>query len=177
MLKAWNRGESDAAERLATALYPSLRRLAGARLSQWPHEVSLQATELAHEVYFKLLGQTQTTWRNRTQLYAVLARLMRRQLVDYVRHRSRQKRGGHLDAITLDASMLAIEGRAVEILALDAALAELASIDETAVRVVETLFFGGLTHDEAAEALGLGRATVGRKWRFARAWLKKRLAV
>ncbi len=175
LLRAWNEGQVGAQERLIAALYPSLRRLAGARLAGWPHEVSIQATELAHEVYFKLLGQTQTNWLNRSQLFAILSRLTRRHLVDHVRHRARQKRGGQSKPVTLDASILAIENQEVDVLALDDALAELATIDEMSVRVVEALFFVGLTHDEASTALGLGRATVGRKWRFARAWLQKKL--
>ncbi len=176
LLRAWNEGQEGAQESLVAAIYPSLRRLAGARLADWPH-VSIQATELAHEAYFKLLDQTQTNWRNRSQLFAVLSRLIRRHLVDHVRHRTRQKRGGESKPVTLDASMLAIENREVDVLALDDALTELAAIDEMAVRVVEALFFSGLTHDEASTALGLGRATIGRKWRFARAWLQKKLAV
>lgn len=176
LLAAWNQGQEGARERLVAAIYPALRRLAGAHLARWSGEVSLQATELVHELYFKLLGQTQRSWQNRAQLFAVLSRLTRQLLVDHARHRSRQKRGGALETVPLEASMLTSERREIDIVALDQALAALAAIDEKAVQVVEVLFFAGLTHDEAAFALGVGRATVGRKWRFARAWLQQRLA-
>jgi len=176
LLEAWNRGEKGAEDRLAVAIYPELRRLTAARLVGFSGEVSLQATELAHEVYFKLRGQIRTSWRNRAQLFAVLSRLTRRLLVDHARRRSSWKRGGAIEIVTLEPSMRISEGREIDLVALDRALSELAEIDEEAVRVVEALFFSGLTHDEASLALGMGRATVGRKWRFARAWLQKRLS-
>ena len=176
LLESWNTGSETARDELAEVIYPELRRLAAARLARWSGDVSIQATELAHEAYFKLIEQNRVTWHNKTQLFAVLSRLIRRLLVDHSRHRSRQKRGGAEQAITLDAGLLAESSGSVDFVDLDAALDELATIDETAVQVVEVLFFAGLTHDEAAPALGLGRATVGRKWRFARAWLASRLA-
>lgn len=175
LLAAWNAGDEDARERLVETIYPELRRLAGFHLAHRPGDVSLQATELAHEAYFKLIGQTRMTWENRAQFFAVLSQLLRRVLVDRARHRSREKRGGDQEKLPIDEVVVRVEGRDVDILALDHALAELAEIDEASVRVVEALFFAGLTHDEAAVALGVGRATVGRSWRFARAWLQKRL--
>ena len=176
LLDSWNQGLDGARDELAAAIYPELRRLAAARLAEWSGDVSIQATELAHEAYFKLIEQRRVTWQNKAQLFAVLSRLIRRLLVDRCRRQSRQKRGGDAEAITLDADLLAEGSGLVDILALDQALTELSAIDETAVQVVEVLFFSGLTHDEAGPALGLGRATIGRKWRFARAWLATRLA-
>ena len=139
-------------------------------------EISLQATELAHEAYFKLLRQDREGWKNRAQLFAVLSRLIRRLLVDHARHRERRKRGGDVHKVTLDATILAGTEPSVDVIVLEQALGDLTRIDLLAAQVVEVLFFGGLTHDEASEALGVGRATVGRKWRFARAWLATRLA-
>ncbi|MEM8998328.1 MAG: ECF-type sigma factor [Acidobacteriota bacterium] len=176
LLDSWNRGSGGARDALAEAIYPELRRLAAARIAEWSGDVSIQATELAHEAYFKLIDQRRTRWKNEAQLFAVLSRLIRRLLVDHYRRRSRQKRGGGAEAITLDTDLLVGDGARLDVLALDRALAELSAIDDVAVQVVEVLFFSGLTHDEAGPALGLGRATVGRKWRFARAWLSTRLA-
>ncbi len=176
LLRAWNAGEEDAQQRLAEAVYPELRRLAAHHLAHGPGDVSLQATELAHEAYFKLIGQTRITWENRAQLFAVLSHLLRRLLVDLARRRRRQKRGDGQEALTIDDEMLSAERIDMDVLALDQALTELAEIDETAVRVVEARFFAGMTHDETSAALGVGRATVGRSWRFARAWLEKRLS-
>ena len=176
LLGAWNQGEDGAAEELATAIYPQLRKLAAARLAGWSGDISLQATELAHEAYFKLLSQTQTHWQNPSQLFAVLSRLIRRLLVDHCRHRSRHKRGSGVEPVTLEADLLVGDRREIDVLGLDQALSELAQIDPVATQVVEVLFFAGLTHDEAGPALGLSRASVGRKWRFARAWLQAKLA-
>ena len=175
LLESWNQGSDAARDELAEAIYPELRRLAAARLARWSGDISIQATELAHEAYFKLIEQNRVTWSNKAQLFAVLSRLIRRLLVDHCRRRSRQKRGGDAEAITLDVGMLAEDSPSLDVLALDRALSELSAIDETAVQVVEVLFFAGLTHDEAGPALGLGRATIGRKWRFARAWLASKL--
>ncbi|MEM7356827.1 MAG: ECF-type sigma factor [Acidobacteriota bacterium] len=177
LLAAWNEGQGDAPDRLAEAIYPELRRLACFHLANWSGDVSLQATELVHEIYFKLLGQTRASWHNRAQFFAVLSRLMRRLLVDRARYRARQKRGGAAPDLTLEDSMVSFDGRDIDLIALDEALDELTRIDTQAVEVVEALFFAGQTHDEASTALGLGRTTVGRKWRFARAWLRKRLAL
>ena len=176
LLGAWRAGQDDALDELAEVIYPGLRRLAAARLAAWSGEISLQATELAHEAYFKLLRQDREGWKNRAQLFAVLSRLIRRLLVDHARHRERRKRGGDAQKVTLDASVLAGAEPSVDVIVLEQALGDLDRIDPLAAQVVEVLFFGGLTHDEASEALGVGRATVGRKWRFARAWLATRLA-
>ena len=173
LLNAWSQGEEGAADELATAIYPRLRKLAAARLAGWSGDISLQATELAHEAYFKLLSQTRTEWQNPAQLFAVLSRLIRRLLVDHCRHRGRHKRGGGAEPVTLGADLLVGDRRELDVLDLDQALAELALIDPVATQVVDVLFFAGLTHDEAGPALGLSRATIGRKWRFARAWLDK----
>ena len=176
LLGAWRAGRDDALDDLAKVIYPGLRRLAAARLSAWSGEISLQATELAHEAYFKLLRQDREGWKNRAQLFAVLSRLIRRLLVDHARHRERRKRGGDVHKVTLDATILAGTEPSVDVIVLEQALGDLTRIDLLAAQVVEVLFFGGLTHDEASEALGVGRATAGRKWRFARAWLATRLA-
>lgn len=176
LLDAWSRGEDGAADELATAIYPRLRKLAAARLAGWSGDISLQATELAHEAYFKLLSQTQTQWQNPAQLFAVLSRLIRRLLVDHCRHRARHKRGRGAEPVTLVSELLVGERREVDVLDLDRALDELARIDPVATQVVDVLFFAGLTHDEAGPALGLSRASIGRKWRFARAWLEAKLA-
>ena len=175
LLVAWNAGDEEARARLAEAIYPDLRRLAAFHLARRPGDISLQATELAHEAYFKLVDQNRVTWENRAQFFAVLSQLLRRVLVDRARHRTREKRGGDREILPIDEVVVRVEGRNLDVLALDRALEELEGIDPSAVRVVEALFFAGLTHDEAAAALGIGRATVGRSWRFARAWLQKRL--
>jgi RNA polymerase sigma factor (TIGR02999 family) len=175
LLVAWNLGDATARDRLAEAIYPELRRLAAFHLARRSDTPSLQATELAHEAYFKLVGQERITWKNRAQLFAILSQLLRRILTDQARHRRRQKRGGDLEPAPLTDAMVQVDGTDVDLLALDQALEELAELDPTATRVVEALFFAGLTHDEASAALDIGRATVGRSWRFARAWLHKKL--
>ncbi|MEM6454708.1 MAG: sigma-70 family RNA polymerase sigma factor [Acidobacteriota bacterium] len=178
LLHAWRDGDEAARDRLIELLYPQLRRLAGHLRNQRDARDGLQTTELVHEAYLKLIDQTRAGWQDRAHFFAIAARVLRRLIVDHLRHHQRQKRGGDavhhpLDDVTLPA----LDGPdAIDVLSLDQALHRLAQIDATAARVVELRYFGGLSHDETADLLNIGRATVGRAWRFARAWLRAQLA-
>jgi len=169
-------GRDEVRELLAERIYPELRRLAVHVLGGRPGEGSLQVTELVHEAYLRLVDQRRADWRDRGHFFAVAASLMRRALVDHLRRRGSRKRGGELRRTTLGEVGAAAEGvPEVDLLDLDRALERLAAIDPAAVRVVEVRFFAGMGVDETAEALGMGRTTVVRKWRFARAWLREEL--
>lgn len=173
LLANWSAGESDAAAHLMPAVYAELRRLARQYLQRERGDHTLQPTALVHEAYLRLAGQKEMQWQNRAQFYAVSSRLMRRILVDHARAHLAEKRGGGAEKIELDEADLRPEERPANLLALDDALAQLATIDVRKSRVVELRFFGGLTVEQTAEALELNAATVRRDWTFAKAWLHR----
>ena len=156
-----------------------MRELARAQVRRNAGELTLQATELANEAYAKLYQQQSVDWQNREHFYAIAATVIRRVVVDYLRQRGSEKRGGGLPFVALhevteDLSP-AIDD-SVDWLAIDQALNELQLLDSECARVVELKFFSGLTTDRIADVCGSSVATVGRQWRFARAWLGQRLA-
>ncbi len=176
LLLAWQGGNTGARGRLVSALYPELRRLAGFHLDRQPGAHTLQATELLHEAYFRLVEQRRVSWRSRAHFMAITSRLMRRVLLDRARCRLREKRGGGALLVSLEGLGLRAAEERVDSLVLERVLGELEALDSQAAKVVEMRFFAGLSYDEIALALGLGRATVSRRWRFARSWLHRRLA-
>jgi RNA polymerase sigma factor (TIGR02999 family) len=157
---------------LVEQVYAELRRLADAYVRH-ERSKSVQATELVHEAYLRLLKDKSTPWQNRTHFLAIAAISMRRLLVERARARGAAKRGGGNVRITLDDALaVAAPGDAdVEIIALDRALEALARLDPQQARIVELRFFGGLSVEETAETLGISPATVKRHWTVARAWL------
>ena len=136
---------------------------------------TLQASALINEVYMRLIDQNRVTWQNRAHFFGIAASMMRRILVDYSRRRAYAKRGGELQKIELDDIAVAADSKASDVLALDDALKKLAALDEGQSRIVDLRFFGGLTIEETAEALGVSHATVEREWSLARAWLRREL--
>ena len=176
LLDAWRRGERQADELLIDRLYPDLKRLASAASSKAGGGGSLQTTELLHEAFLNLREQRQVHWQNRGHFFSIAARVLRRTLVDNYRHGVRQKRGGGREEIPLEGVRVEIDGAGIDRLVLDQALRRLAAIDPVAARTVELLAVAGLSYDEAAEAMGVGRATVSRGWRFARAFLRLQIA-
>ena len=173
LLGRWQDGDPGAERELMELVYPDLRRLAGSRLSD-RGRITLEATDLVHEAYLRL-GAQRSDWVSREQFFAIAARVMRRIVVDHLRSRSRQKRGGEAETVTLRTAALASGPRSVDLMALEHALEELAAIDGEAVRIVEMRFFAGMSTDEIAVALGTSLSTVSRRWRFARAWLEREL--
>ena len=153
-----------------------LRRVARRHLQHEQPGHALQATALVHEVYLRLVDVDQLTLKNRTHFFAVAAKLMRQILVDHARRQHADKRGGGATMVSLDDRSPAAQPANVDVLALDQALAALASIDARQSHVVELRFFAGFNIDEAAEALGISPATVEREWALARAWLFRRLS-
>jgi RNA polymerase sigma factor (TIGR02999 family) len=176
LLRAWSKGDADAGERLLPIVYGELRRQAARLLRRERRDHTLQPTALVHETYLRLVEQRAADWRSRAQFFAVAAQAMRRILVDHARRHGARKRGGSWDRITLDETRRAWPGEPdVDVLALEEALSELASIDADKVRLVELRFFAGLSLDETAAVLGVSESTVTREWRLARAWLFRRL--
>jgi RNA polymerase sigma factor (TIGR02999 family) len=156
-------------------VYDELRRLAASYLRRERPGQTLQATALVHEAYLRLLRDRQQSWQNRAHFLAIAARSMRQILVERARARDSLKRGGDHARITLDEELVAGEGPSVDVVAIDAALQRLAALDRQQARIVELRFFGGLTVEETAEALGVAPATVKRHWSVAKAWLRREL--
>lgn len=175
ILAAARRGESDAMDRLLPLVYDDLRLRARQQLRRRRSGLTLDTTALVHEAYLKLVDQTQADYQDRCHFFAAAATAMRHILVDRARRHAALKRGGAGQQVALDSSLLQIEAKAVEILALDEALRTLAKADERLARLVELRFFGGLTLEETAEALQLSERTVQRDWRAARAFLYRTL--
>lgn len=179
LLQAWRSGEAGAESALITALYPILRDLARKQLSRFPGARTLQPTELVHEAYERLQRQQHVDWENRSHFYAMAATAIRSILVDHLRQKSSQKRGGDAVRIDLDAQVDRIESAQtvpLDWLELDSALRALTAVNADCARVVEMRVFGGLGVEEISQVMDSSTATVGRQWRFARAWLAEHLS-
>jgi len=137
---------------------------------------TLGTTGLVHEAYLKLVDQTRVDWRDRAHFFAVAALAMRRILIDYARRHRREKRGGGRDPVSLVEGAVSLEERADNLVALDEALTRLGELSPRLSRIVECRFFGGLTEEEIAEALGVTTRTVKRDWAKARGWLYQELS-
>lgn len=180
LLRAWGAGDARASDALVPLVYAELRRQAQRALRREGAGHTLQATALVHEAWLRLDGQHDARWESRSQFLAVAAQTMRRILVDHARTRRAQKRGGGAMPITLGGADRAVAAAgaapdAVDVLALDDALARLAVLDPRKARLVELRYFAGLSIPEAAAALGVSLATVGREWAVARMWLRREL--
>jgi RNA polymerase sigma factor (TIGR02999 family) len=177
LLRAWSDGDADAFDRVLPLVYEELHRMAARLLVGERSTVSLQTTALINEVCVRLLGWQPVQWQNRGHFFGVSAQMMRRVLVDIARRRRAGRRGGP-DAIhvSLDGIDVAAGERAADVLAVDSALELLAAEDPRKAQVVELRFFGGLSVDETAEALGISVRTVHTDWALARAWLFRTLS-
>ena len=176
LLDAMRQGDQAAFEQLLPLVYDELHRIAGRHMARQHHNHTLQTTGLIHEVYLRLVNQEEKRWENRAHFYAVAATVMRHILVDHARARQRDKRGGDALKVSLDEAAAKADERALEITALDEALKTLATFDQQQSCIVELRFFGGLTMEEIAEAMGTSLSTVEREWRAARAWLGRQLS-
>jgi len=173
LLKAWSRGDVTARDQLFPIVYAELRRRAAGHLGRERRGHTLQPTALVHEAYLRMSGKN-VGWKNRTQFFAVASQIMRRILVDHARSRLAAERPGSGTRVTLGEP---VSGpREVDLIALDDALVQLEATDPRQARMVELRFFGGLTHEEVALALGVSLATVNREWRLTKAWLYQRVA-
>jgi RNA polymerase sigma factor (TIGR02999 family) len=176
MLESAGRGDAQAAAELLPLVYAELRKLAAQKLSHETADQTLDATALVHEAYLRLVGgEDRPRWDSRGHFFAAAAEAMRRILIDRARQRAALKRGGGGHRLDLDVNEPADRGRSDELLALDEALTELERHDATAARLVKLRYFAGLTHQQAAEALGLTRRAADRLWALARAWLYQQI--
>jgi RNA polymerase sigma factor (TIGR02999 family) len=176
LLLAWRAGDGGALSRLMPLVYNELHRLARRYMAVEHTGHPLQTTGLVHEAYLRLVNANTIDWQNRAHFYAICARLMRQILVDFARSRNYKKRGPGFAHIQLEDALTVPEVATSEILAVDEALKQLAAIDARKSEVVELRFFGGLTVEEIAAALGVSPETVHRDWKLARAWLIRELS-
>ena len=176
LLAALRDGDRTALDRLFPLVYRELHDRAHRQLARRRPGDTLSTTALVHEAYLKLTDSAHQTYADRVHFFAVASRAMRQILVDYARRMTAAKRGGGL-AVSFDPDQLGDPGRAEELVALDEALTRLEGLDERLARTVEMRFFGGLSVEEAADALGVSPRTVKRDWRKARAFLFEAIRV
>lgn len=174
LLLEWRAGEQGALELLIPKVYDELRRIALGNLEGERPEQTLSATDLVHEAFLRLVA-VDVSWQDRAHFLAVAARVMRRILVDRSRSKARQKRGGGARRVPLDQAQPPSLEPSSELLDLDRALSDLARLDARKAKVVELVYFGGLTYEEVALVVGVSRATTHRDLRLAEAWLYDRL--
>jgi len=175
LLRAWGGGREAALQELMPLVHAELRKLARHFLAGERDGHTLQPTALVNEAYLRLIDVRQVRWQDRAHFFAMSARLMRRILIDAARAKRYQKRGGGVGLIAFNEAVAASPMRATELVALDDALTALAAENARKAQVVELRFFGGLTVEETAEALGISPETVMRDWKLARAWLLREL--
>ena len=173
LIQAADEGDQVAAGDLLRLIYQDLKRVAQAKLRNERVEHTLQATDLVHEAYLRLVkpGEKQD-WENRTHFFSAAAETMRRVLIDHARQKKSQKRGGDWGRVPFPEDWIPNEKRADELLQLEAALQEFEKVEPDKTSLVKLRYFARLTNAEAAAALGISTATAERHWRFARAWLK-----
>ena len=175
ILNAIEQGDPRATEELLPHVYEELRLLAAQKLSHEPPGQTLQATALVHEAYIRLVEAECRNWNSRNHFFMSAAEAMRRILIENARRKKALKHGGDQKRINLDNAAMTVEETPDELIALDEALQELAVEDSTKADLVKLRYFAGLSIDQAAEILGISRATAIRHWSFTRAWLFQRI--
>jgi RNA polymerase sigma factor (TIGR02999 family) len=179
ILSQIEQGDPEAAEKLLPLVYNELRKLAASKLAQEKPGQTLQATELVHEAYLRLVGNDRASpdgFVSSRQFFLAAAQAMRRILIERARARHSLKRGGGHERINLDDAEIASPERSEELLALDAALDRLATVEPQAAELVQLRYFAGCTLEEAAELLGLPLRSAQRLWAYAKSWLQEELA-
>lgn len=176
LLGRLGKGDKDAESRVVGLLYRELHALAERRLYGEQKAVSLRATELVNEAYLRLLAESDRTFNNRIHFFASAARVMRNVLIDYIRARAADRRGGGLVRVELEDGVAVVPGRADEAVALHEALDRLEALDPEQARLVELRYFAGFTMEEIATITGQSVRTVHREWGLARKWLYSELS-
>lgn len=176
LLDDWSRGDRAALDALIPLVHTELHRLARGYIARERPGHTLQASALVNEVYLKLVGERDMKWQSRAHFVGVAAQLMRFILVDHCRKKQYAKRGGGAARVTFDENLEVSFERGDELMALDDALQKLAAQDERKARIAELRYFGGLSVEETAEALGVSVATVMRDWKLTKAWLQRELS-
>lgn len=175
LLVDWGHGDESALDKLIPLVYDELRKMAHYQMAREKAGHTLQTTALVNEVCLRLLGSVNVSWQDRAHFLALSAKLMRRILVDHARGRGRAKRGGAIRKLSLDESIAVPVGQDTNLIALDDALHDLATVDERKAKTVELRFFGGYSVEETAKILKVSVRTVMNDWKFAKVWLLRSL--
>jgi RNA polymerase sigma-70 factor (ECF subfamily) len=175
LLLRWGAGDEQCLNELVPLVERELRRIAHHLMRRERQGHTLQTTALVNEAYLKLVDQSRATWQNRAHFVGIAASMMRRILVDHARGLQRNKRGGAAEHLLLDEGLVFSPSKSAALIALDDALEDLARMDPRKAQVVELRYFGGLSVEEAAEALRVHPNTVIRDWNMAKVWLKREL--
>ena len=178
LLKQLNAGDEAALNALFPKVYEELHQMAQNQRKKWQGDYTLNTTALVHEAYIKLVNNEGASWNSKAHFYGVASKAMRHILINYAKHRKRQKRGGDQPKLSLEEHKIAIEDvitmdddRADTLLAMDRALSKLEKLSERQAKIVECRFFGGMNIADTADALGVSPATVKRGWAMAQTWL------
>jgi len=175
LLDQYRNGQTEGFEKLMALVYDDLRKLAAWQLQSERPDHTLQPTALVHEVYLKLAARNPVEWQNKAHFFALAAQVMRHILVDYARTQRREKRGGVQTKIALEDALNLSSPSEPELIALDEALNALSEKDQRKSLIVELRYFGGLSIEETAEALGVSTTTIRREWTMAKAWLRREM--
>ena len=170
------RQDRAAMDSLVDHVYATLRRMANRQMGAERGDHTLSPTALVHEAYLRLVDQESMDWRDRAHFYAIAARVMRRVLIDHARRKLAGKRGGDQIKVTLNEEVAGTVASPEALIELDTALERLEELSPRQRQVVEMRFFGGMTHEEVAEVIGVSVPTVRRDWRLAQAWLNREMA-
>jgi len=176
LLIRWREGDRSALDQMTPVLYEELRRLARHFLAAERSDHTLQPTALVHEAYLRLVGQHSVDWRNRAHFMAMAATMMRRILINHAEAHNAAKREGSGEILSLEDAFGVFTDPRIDLLHLNAMLDRLSGLDPQQGRVVELRYFGGLSIEETAEALGISPATVKREWSTARLWLLQQMS-
>lgn len=171
LLQKAQNGDRHALDELLPIVYEELRQVASRALAMERPNHTLQATEIVHEAYLKLVNQHSVDWNSRIQFFSIAAETIRRILINHAKKRNRQKRGEGKTLLQLDEAVSFSSKPDIDLIDLDEALNHLAEMDEQQAKIVELRFFGGLKNEEIAEVLKISDSTVKREWRTAKAWL------
>ncbi len=171
LLTRWNNGDLSARDSLVPLVYDELRRIARRCLAGQRNDHTLQPTALVHEAYLRLIHRDSVDWQNRIHFFALAAQMMRQILVDHARKQAAAKRGGNAVTLVLDEASAISKATNLDLLALDDAMKQLASLDPRQCQIVELRFFGGLSIEETAQVVKISPATTKREWTTARLWL------
>jgi len=176
LLRALDAERTDAPDALLNEAYPRLKDLANSKMVGYPAGHTLQPTDLVHEAYIRMFGKDGASWENSRHFYWAASRAMHDILVERARRHCTKKRGGDRSRVDFDENLVVIEKQARELLATTEALEELRRASPELAEVVMLRFFGGLSHDQVSDILGISSATVRRRWTTARTWLRSQVA-
>jgi len=176
LLARWSNGDVSARDALVPLVYDELRKIARRCLASQRGDHTLQPTALVHEAYLRLARRDSLDWRDRVHFFAMAAQMMRQILVDHARKQAAAKRGGNAITLVIDEALVASKASNLDVLALDAAMTKLASLDPRQCQIVELRFFGGLSIEETAQVVNISPATTKREWATARLWLHQAMS-